>query len=77
MTSKAIQLVMLVGFVTCVGCAARTTGTGTATPPSSPAGTTSATQINNEDPGTIPVGQEMDVRLQSSLSAEAAEVRRS
>jgi hypothetical protein len=30
--------------------------------------------INDDDPGTIPVGQEIDVRLQSTLSSESATV---
>ena len=74
--SKVLQVVTVVGLVACVGCAARTRDTGTATGPYSPpsATTTSATQVNNDDPGTIPVGQEMDVRLRSSLSSETASV---
>ena len=73
--SKVLQAVTVVGLVTCVGCAARTRDTGTATAPySPPASTNSATRVNNEDPGTIPVGQEMDVRLRSSLSSETATV---
>lgn len=72
--SKILQALTVIGLVACVGCAARTTA-GTSTPPySPPSSSTSATQVNNDDPGTIPVGQEMDVRLQSSLSSETATV---
>jgi hypothetical protein len=72
--SKILQALIVIGLVACVGCAARTTA-GPSTPPSSPpSSNTSATQVNNDDPGTIPVGQEMDVRLQSTLSSETATV---
>lgn len=71
---KILQALTMIGLVACVGCAARTTA-GPSTPPySPPSSSTSATQVNNDDPGTIPVGQEMDVRLQSSLSSETATV---
>lgn len=67
--------VAVVSLVACVGCAARTGDTATATEPySPPASSTAATQVNNENPGTIPVGQEMDVRLRSSLSSATATV---
>ena len=50
----------------------------TSTPPTtSEVGTTAPTQpttVNNENPGTIPVGQELDVRLQNTLSSETATV---
>lgn len=73
--SKVLPAVTVVGLVACVGCAARPRDPGTATPPySPPASSTSATQVNNEDPGTIPVGQEMDVRLRTLLSSETATV---
>ena len=72
--SRILQAVIVIGLVACVGCAPRTTA-GPPTPPySPPSGSTSATQVNNDDPGSIPVGQEMDVRLQSSLSSETATV---
>lgn len=73
--STVLQAVMVVGLLACVGCATRTTNAGTAAPPySPPASSTSATQVNNDEPGTIPVGQEMDVRLRSALSSETATV---
>ena len=72
--SKILQAFTVTGLVVCVGCAARTTAGTSAPPYSPPSSSTSATQVNNDDPGTIPVGQEMDVRLQSSLSSETATV---
>ena len=73
--SKLLYAVTVVALVAGVGCAARTTTGGTAAPPySPPASSTPATQVNNDDPGTIPVGQEMDVRLRTSLSSETATV---
>lgn len=65
------KTVLAIGLFACVGCAARDRNT-VASPPYSPPATGSATRINNDDPGTIPVGQEIDVRLQSSLSSETA-----
>jgi hypothetical protein len=35
---------------------------------------TQPTTVNNDRPGTIPTGQELDVRLQNSLSSETATV---
>jgi hypothetical protein len=64
----------------CVGCGATTTDPGPTTAPNSPPSTsdvsttapTQPTTVNNDNPGTIPAGQELDVRLQSSLSSESA-----
>ncbi len=73
--SRVLQALTMAGLVACVGCAARTRDAGTTAPPySPPPGSASATRVNNDDPGTIPVGQEMDVRLRSSLSSETATV---
>jgi hypothetical protein len=72
--SNLLRALAVVGLVACVGCAARTTA-GTPTPPySPPASSTSATYVNKDDPGAIPVDQEMNVRLRSSLSSETATV---
>ena len=73
-TKAAVTFALLA----CVACATTRT-TGPASPPNSPPGGTVATptqptSINNDNPGTIPVGQEMDVRLQKSLSSETTSV---
>jgi hypothetical protein len=76
--SALIRSMVLLGIVATVACGA-TTNTGSAvqtTPagrppviePSGPA------EANTSDRGVIPAGQEMDVRLQSSLSSETAKV---
>jgi hypothetical protein len=70
----------LLAVVACVGCGATTSDPGPTTAPNSPPSTsevsttapTTPTTVNNDNPGTIPVGQELDVRLQSSLSSETA-----
>ena len=59
------------------GCAQNTAGLEPSSPPYSPPSTATPTApvtVNAEDPGTIPVGQELDVRLQSTLSSETATV---
>jgi hypothetical protein len=75
-------MVVLVGLLACAGCASTgstqsyppderpvgTTGTTSATVPSTP------TQVNSAERGVIPVGQELDVRLQSTLSSRTAAV---
>jgi hypothetical protein len=66
---------VLVGVLTCAGCATmggagdsdRPVGT-TGTVPSGPA------QVEGSEEGVIPVGQEIDVRLQSTLSSATADV---
>lgn len=66
-----------IALLACVGCATTSDPSPTTPPYSPPAGgeaSTQATRVNNEDPGTIPVGQEIDVRLQSTLSSETATV---
>jgi type IV pilus biogenesis protein CpaD/CtpE len=74
--SRLRRALIVIGVVACVGCAARTTA-GPSTPPHSPPSSrTSATHVNvtNDDPGTIPVGQKIDARLQSSCSSETVTV---
>jgi hypothetical protein len=64
----------------CVGCGATTSDPGPTTAPNSPPSTsgvsttapTEPTTVNNDNPGTIPAGQEMDVRLRTALSSETA-----
>lgn len=58
------------------GCA-QTTASGPSGPPYSPPGTAAPsepTMVNTQRPGRIPVGQEMDLRLRTSLSSETASV---
>jgi hypothetical protein len=63
-------------------CGATSSDPGPTTAPNSPPSTsevsqttpTQPTAINNDRPGTIPASQEMDVRLQNSLSSESATV---
>jgi hypothetical protein len=68
------RMALLVTLLAFAGCA--TVGQGperTGTPGA--VGTTGATgpeQVGSSDPGTIPVGQELDVRLQSALSSATA-----
>ena len=65
-----------------VACGATTRDDGITTAPNSPPSTsgvsttapTQPTTVNNDNPGSIPAGQELDVRLQSSLSSETATV---
>ena len=60
----------------CVGCAT-TGGTGTSTyPDDRPVGTTGTNepaQVQGDRAGVVPVGQEIDVRLQTTLSSATAE----
>jgi hypothetical protein len=68
-------LVLAVVLAT-AGCAEMMSGPQT-NPPSAPEGTTvsrSPETVDPADPGTIPVGQELDVRLQDTLSSDTAEV---
>jgi hypothetical protein len=69
---------LAVALVTCASMACATSGTPVPTGrPNSPSGTTASsepTRVNNENPGSIPVGQEMDVRLQGPLSSETAKL---
>lgn len=59
----------------CVGCAGLNDNPP-ATSPDQPVGTTGTvsdpTQVNTSDPGVVPVGQLMDVRLQTGLSSATA-----
>lgn len=73
--SSLAKSVVGVALMACVGCA--TYEPGPASPPYSPPSSTAPTEptvVNNQDPGTIPVGQELDVRLQGTLSSDTATV---
>lgn len=60
----------------CVGCSSTMGGNPPETTPDQPVGTTgqasSTTQVTTSKPGMVPVGQLMDVRLQSALSSATA-----
>ena len=69
--------VALIGALSVVGCGATTRQTTPTTTPTSTQGTTAPSgpvEVNSGDPGTIPTGQELDVRLQGTLSSESATV---
>ena len=81
--SLIVRAALLAATIGTVACGATTRDNAPmTTPPNSPpstsqVSTTSPTQpttVNNDRPGTIPVGQEMDVRLRNSLSSETATV---
>jgi hypothetical protein len=64
---RLIQVMALAGAVTAVGCGA-TQRTPVSTAPTTPG----PTEVNTSQRGMIPAGQELDVRLQTSLSSETA-----
>jgi len=76
-----IRVASVIGLMASAACGATTSNPST---PTSSAPTTSApptttapsgpTQANASDSGVIPVGQELDVRLQNALSSETAKV---
>ena len=82
--SEVIRIVALASVIASVGCGATTSGSsgGTSapvyTPPTSGAPTTTAnttpTEVNNAQAGVIPAGQELDVRLGTTLSSKTAKV---
>jgi hypothetical protein len=64
---RLIQVVALAGAVGAIGCGATQRATPiTTTAPAGP------TEVNASRRGTIPAGQELDVRLQAPLSSETA-----
>jgi hypothetical protein len=75
---RVIQTVALLGAIGAAACGATTTDPGAPvyTPPSSTAGVaqtpTGPTEVNTSERGVVPAGQELDVRLQSTLSSETA-----
>lgn len=68
--ARFTQTLALAGALAAVACGATTRNPTptTAPPPSGP------TQVNPSDTGVVPVGQELDVRLQSALSSETSTV---
>ncbi len=72
-----IRSVVLLGIISTVACGATANGGTVQTTPSGrppviqPSG---PAEVNTSARGVIPAGQEMDVRLQSSLSSETAKV---
>lgn len=72
-----IRTAILLSAVAAVGCGATTSQTSPRTTPSSmPQSTEPAgpEEVNSSTRGVIPVGQEFDVRLQTSLSSETSTV---
>jgi hypothetical protein len=67
------RVAVLLALVASAGCATMTGDSETSTTPSSTAPQSPA-QVSGAEPGTIPVGQELDVRMQSALSSGTAEV---
>jgi hypothetical protein len=63
-------------LVACIGCASSTQHNPPSSAPDQPVGTSGSvsepTQVKGDEPGRIPVGQLMDVRLQSGLSSATA-----
>lgn len=82
--SGVIRIVALASVIATVGCGATTSGTSGSTsapvytPPTSNAPTTTAnttpTEVNSSQYGVIPAGQELDVRLGTTLSSKTAKV---
>jgi hypothetical protein len=82
--SAVIKIVLLAGVLSTVACGATTSGSSGGTnapiytPPSSGRPTTTAnttpTEVNSSTYGVIPAGQELDVRLGTTLSSKTAKV---
>ena len=70
-----IRAASVIGLLASVACGATTSSPSTPTA-SAPASTAPSgpTQVNSSDYGMIPVGQELDVRLQNALSSETSKV---
>ncbi len=74
------RLAAALALAACVGCADTTSGNPPVTSPDQPVGTSgtsgtmpsSPAQVNPSDRGVVPVGQEIDVRLQTALSSATA-----
>jgi hypothetical protein len=63
-----LALIAPAACATMTGDSESVSTTPTSTAPETP------TQVSGAEPGTIPVGQELDVRMQSQLSSETAQV---
>jgi hypothetical protein len=82
--SGVVRMFALASVIASVGCGATTSGSSGSTsapvytPPSSNAPTTTAnttpTEVNSGQDGVIPSGQELDVRLGTTLSSKTAKV---
>jgi hypothetical protein len=72
--SSIIRTMALVGALTTAACGATTPDPAptTAPPPTPTTAPTAPAEVNPSSFGTLPVGQELDVRLQSGLSSETA-----
>lgn len=77
--SSIVRTAGLAALIACVGCAGMNPNPApTPGPDNNPVGTTGTTapstppQVTNSEPGVIPVGQELDVRLQTALSSATA-----
>ena len=75
--ARTVQMLALLGVVGAAACGATTRDTGTVNTPPQTAGVTQTapagpTEVNQSAPGVIPTGQELDVRLQTTLSSETA-----
>jgi hypothetical protein len=73
---RGVQTLVVGAAVTAIACGA-TTSRDPNSPQSAPRGVTQTapagpTEINASDRGVIPAGQELDVRLQTTLSSETA-----
>jgi len=74
---RTVQMLALAAAVGTAACGATTRDTGTVNTPTATTGVTATapagpTEVNASTPGVIPVGQEIDVRLQTGLSSETA-----
>jgi len=77
--SSLIRTIALFAAVSAVACGATTSNPGPVTRPPTASGPSTTepsgpTQVNASERGVIPAGQELDVRLQSTLSSETATV---
>ena len=65
----------VVALALCVGCADAMNDNPPVSSPDQPVGTSgisNPTQVNDSAPGVVPVGQELDLRLQTALSSATA-----
>lgn len=69
-------IIAALAFMTATGCAEMMGSAPDTTTAESPAATAppAPTQVEGSEPGVVPVGQELDVRLQDTLSSATAEV---
>lgn len=77
--SFTLRAAVLAATIGSVACGATTSNPGPDTMPTATSDTTQTAptgpaEVSNANPGTIPVGQELDVRLQESLSSDTATV---